>query len=76
MTGSESGWAITGRLGLYTGWWFTRRDAIRAHVHDKLIVPCPQFSTVQDAWKHCRKNGDRAVKVTVTIQNASMRVSE
>ena len=48
-------WAITGKLGLYTGTWFTRTAAIIGHT-----------DALGKNWRACRKNGDRAIKVTVT----------
>lgn len=53
-------WAIAGvwddgKPFLYTGTWLTRKDAIAAHVAAK-----------GRTWKQCRKDDDRAVKVTLT----------
>lgn len=64
----ETGWAITGKYGLYIGWWQRRRDAIEAHVRDKVICGASK-DPVNDIWKMCQKNGDRAVKVTVTYRS-------
>ena len=68
----SDGWAIAGKFGLYTGWWFTRREAIRAHIHDKMIIPSPNFPNEKKAWEVCRNRGDRAVKITINIQNAKV----
>ena len=54
---SEVMWAIRGVYGLYIGTWFTRAEAITAHVEMSL----------QKDWRACRRNGDRAVKVRVTV---------
>lgn len=53
---SESGWAICGHLGLYTGWRFTRREVIDSHTKAK-----------GQTWEQCRRQGDRAVKVRVEV---------
>lgn len=50
----EKAWAITGTHGLYAGMWFTRRAAIKQHCTDLGV-----------AWKYCRSNGDRCVKVEI-----------
>lgn len=47
-------WAITGRIGLYTGTWFTRTDAIAAH-----------SDALGKTWRECYRDGDRAIKVEV-----------
>ena len=52
-------WAIVGKYGLYCGTWLRRCDAINQHCKDKGA-----------AWGECRKRGDRAVKVHVSIANA------
>lgn len=62
VTKSRKGWAIAGRYGLYTGWWFTRREAIDAHV--RALYGGTESSS--EAWKKCRGCGDRAVRVTIT----------
>lgn len=65
------GWAIigdhTGTPFFYTGWWFSREQAIRDHCNDKFIIPSPKASTVSEAWKICRKRGDKAVKVKIEL---------
>lgn len=54
---SQIMWAIAYRdHGLYSGMWFTRKDAIREHIRDK-----------GKSWRECKRSGDRAVKVNVTI---------
>ena len=63
MVTSQKGWAIsgcwmTGRKFLYTGWWLTRNDAISEHTRDKGMD-----------WDACRKDGDRAVKITITANS-------
>jgi len=50
----ETFWAITGELGLYTGFWFTRYEAIVAH-----------SNALRKSWKKCYRDGDRAIKVNV-----------
>lgn len=52
----QKGWAITGIYGLYTGWWFTRKEAIDKHT-----------TALGKTWPTCKKKGDKAVKVKVTI---------
>ena len=74
-SGSESRWAIVGRHGLYTGWWFTRAEAISKHVNDKLIVPSRSFPNERIAWRFLRSRGDRAVRVTIQIQNTALTQS-
>lgn len=49
-------WAIVGTHGLYIGTQLTRKDMIAEHVRLK-----------NKCWAQCRKDGDRAVKVLVTI---------
>jgi len=50
----RKGWAIVGVHGLYTGWWFTRHQAIIHHCNDLGI-----------SWTYARKKGDRAIKVKI-----------
>ena len=70
-------WAIVGTHGLYTGTWLRRIDAIAEHVHDVRLSDDPYVSRfpVGDAvlspvqafiWRRRQRDGDRAVKVTVT----------
>jgi len=63
----ENGWAIVGPFGLYTGWWMTRKEAIEAHVRDKVIVGS-QRNPVKEIWKRCQKEGDRAVRVALKYE--------
>jgi hypothetical protein len=49
------GWAIAGTRGLYTGWWLTRKEAIRFH-----------YEALGKTWAQCRAKGDRAVKVEIS----------
>lgn len=71
-------WAIIGSCGLYTGQWFRRIDAIAQHASMKQRIGEPGLSRFpcgprglddrqQAGWKRCRKNGDRAVKIKITI---------
>ena len=56
----SKGWAIvfvfegTSRH-LYTGWWITRREAIKAHERD-----------TGKPWEYHRSKGDRAVKIEIS----------
>jgi hypothetical protein len=50
----EHGWAITGRHGIYCGWWHTRKEAIKAHT-----------TALGKDWKACRMRGDRAAKIRI-----------
>ena len=66
----EQRWVIVGRIGLYTGQWQTRRDAIAEHV-DALEGAGSErrryLTTEQTrAWDRCKGRGDRAVKVTIS----------
>lgn len=67
---AEIMWAITGNHGLYYSADRTRAAAIAEHVYaihgTKRRWP-PLDREQRDAWKECRKNGDRAVKVRVEI---------
>lgn len=49
-------WVIIGTHGLYVGTQTTRKDMIAEHVRLK-----------NKCWAQCRKDGDRCVKVLVTI---------
>lgn len=49
------GYAIKGTHGFYTGWWLSKKDAIRVHTKEKV-----------SNWSECRKLGDRCVKVIIT----------
>ena len=50
----EYGWAILSEYGLYTGWWFTRSDAIKSHTE-----------TLGRTWEQCKSNGDKAIKIII-----------
>ncbi len=52
----QKGWAIVGNYGLYTGWWFTRKEAIADHCQ-----------TLGKTWQECRRKNDRAVKVEIVV---------
>ena len=52
-------WAIVGVHGLYCGTWLRRKDAINQHCRDKGAT-----------WRHCRKRGDRAVRVVVSLNGS------
>jgi hypothetical protein len=51
----EKGWAIAGVYGLYTGWWLTRKEAIKAHCRGRCMT-----------WQQCRRKKDRAVKIEIS----------
>lgn len=62
-------WAVTGewtdgRRFLYAGTWLTRTDAIYEHTGPKRT------------WAECRRNGDRAVKVRVTVLTPNKREAD
>lgn len=50
----KTGWAIAGVYGLYTGWWFTRKDAIWFHTE-----------ALEKSWEDCKAKGDYAVKIKI-----------
>jgi hypothetical protein len=52
----QKGWAIIGVHGLYTGWWFLRKDAIDAHK-----------KALGKSWDYCKKKGDRAVMIEIAV---------
>jgi hypothetical protein len=49
------GWAIVGGYGFYSGFWFTRKDAIYSHCRDK-----------GNPWGLCQAMGDQVIKVLIT----------
>jgi hypothetical protein len=49
-------WAIIGVYGLYCGTWLRRKDAIDQHCREKGAT-----------WRDCRKRGDRAVRVVISL---------
>lgn len=53
-------WAIIGVYGLYCGTWLRRKDAIDQHCREKGAT-----------WRDCRKRGDRAVRVVISLANAT-----
>lgn len=60
-------WAIYNEdMGLYVDTSFTRTDIIRKHCRSYL-KKYPTNEQIKKRWKQCRKNGDRAVKVKVSI---------
>lgn len=65
------GFAISGIWNttrfLYCGWWLTSKDAIRSHCNDKFIIPSLKTPTVEAAWKICRAEGDKVVKVRIDV---------
>ena len=61
---TETRWVIVGEVGLYTGAELTKREAITNHV--EALYVCPQRISRDEAWKLCRKKGDRAIKVDIT----------
>ena len=65
------GWVIIGDHAgtpfFYTGWWFSREQAIREHCNDRFIIPSPRARTVSEAWEICKKRGDKAVKVRIEL---------
>lgn len=73
MTKTTTWWAIEGKTGLYYGGNRTRLEAIASHVHGRYRWTESQWPSnrslrpmqAQD-WAKCKRQGDRAVKVTVT----------
>lgn len=65
-------WAIAGECGLYVGQRFTRKDAIAEHV--SMLYGTSDYvgwqldDAQREAWDKCRAKGDRAVKVTISLQ--------
>jgi hypothetical protein len=60
----ERGWAIVNdECGFYVGWHHSRNGAIGEHVN------CLRGSeeTASETWARCRRNGDRAVKITIAL---------
>lgn len=53
---NQIGWVIEGPrgIGFYTGWWLTRRNAIKDHCE-----------ALGKDWAHCKESGDRVVKVQI-----------
>lgn len=77
---TETFWAIWNEsVGLYSGTWFTRREAIRRHCFRRLPYNHPdaewfgrELAAPQDAvdraWSRCRRHGDHVVKVAVSVR--------
>lgn len=68
----QKGWAIIGEHGIYTGWEFTRVDAIARHV--SWFEPVSEFAVggrlngcQRAAWKRRRACGDRVAKVEINV---------
>lgn len=64
----EIRWVIIGTVGLYTGQWLTRKDAIEAHTrawYDGYPANPPD-SERQRLWKQCRRRGDRAIQAAIS----------
>jgi len=68
-TKTETGWAIVGVHGLYTGWWRIRKAAIedhcKAYIWGQETMPATPLE-IETEWKLRRAVGDRAVKVKIT----------
>ncbi len=65
-------WAIVGEHGLYVDQRLTRIDAIVKHVSDLYGVNGWSGGRAltdeqEAAWKKCKANGDRAVKVRIIV---------
>jgi len=56
-TMTQTGWAIKGEFGIYTGWWFTRSEAIEAH--------CEALGRT---WLYCKRKGDKTIRIKVIEQ--------
>lgn len=70
----ERRWVIAGSVGLYVGQWILRSDAIKTHTYNLWsgrgdIPDLSEYGDMTDghreAWKRCRKNGDRAIFATI-----------
>ena len=68
----SKGWAIVFVSDLdrearyiYTGWWLTRREAIRDHVRD-----------TGKPWQYHRSKGDRAVKIEIRELNGPAAIEK
>lgn len=64
-------WAIYGECGLYVGQRQTMKDAIAEHVAAKYgvspYVVRELDESQREAWNICKKNGDRAVRIRITL---------
>lgn len=69
----RDGWAIIGKHGLYVGWHQTRRQMIAEHVGDLHGVSRFAGRGLDEsqlaAWRECQKNGDRAIKVSISYRS-------
>ncbi len=68
----QKGWAIADENGLYTGWQFTRAEAIANHIShfaevSKFVSGRGLNDDQRGVWKLRRRRGDRAVKVAINI---------
>jgi hypothetical protein len=84
-TRTETRWVIvyrrstSAREGLYSGSAYTRKDAIDQYVRDKGLGLCdnrfiPAHLTGEDikrGWAYWQKQGDRAVKATITWEESA-----
>ncbi len=53
------GWAIwNDTIGLYVGWFVTKKGMIYIHCNDS-----------DETWKVCQENGDRAVKIEISVKS-------
>ncbi len=67
----ETGWAVAGTRGLYYGWWSSRVAAIQAHIDALYGYSERRIGLSYDqreAWKKCKRKGDRTVRVTISYQ--------
>jgi len=68
-------WAIEGEHGLYYGTYSSRADAIGNHVRSYYDLNLPFYTdgalskTQKLYWNERRKKGDRAVRVTVSVNS-------
>ena len=53
----ENVWTIM-RYGFYNGWWLLRRDTIEAHC-----------AALGKTWNQCKKEGDKAVKIQIILND-------
>jgi hypothetical protein len=65
---SETGWAILGKCGFYTGWQMTRNAMIAQHVIDIAggkyhYHSGPLNDKMRELWARCQEDGDSVVKI-------------
>lgn len=70
MNNRDIRWVIVGELGLYTGQWLRRCDAIAAHTSNAYGVSQFVFGHTLSpeqakAWAICEKRGDRVIKAEI-----------